>query len=512
MIRIVLLAGVTLASAPAMAETLGGALASAYATSPVLAEARAQLRATDEGVPIAKARSRLQVSGTIGVTQSTNGLTTFADGGRVLTGGINVSYPLFQGGRVKNAINAAEARVVAGRAELRSTEGSFFTQAVQAYMDVLLGQSVVELNAGNVRVLETNLRASRDRFQVGDLTRTDVAQSEARLSIARSQLSTAQGNLTRAREIYRQVIGSWPEKLESPPPLPPLPATADQAVEIALANNPALSVVTAQTQAAQYDVRAERAQRLPTFAVNGGTSYNDFLGTRAQSTGLPKSYNQGLSQTYGLDQAGVSMTIPLYQGGSVSARVRQAQATQNAAVEQGIDVERQIIANARAAYALFQAATEAITANEQAVSANKLALEGARAENSVGSRTVIEVLNAEQEYLNAEVQLVTAQHDRYVAGFALLNAMGRAEARQLNLDGGSLYDPVANYSRVRNRYGDWSENGKYQPQGTRTVGPTPIDPDAQPLAPDPRLGPSDTPQTPGSPASLVPPPAGGVPH
>jgi outer membrane protein len=492
------------AAAPAMADSLAGALSQAYRTSPILAGAREQLRATDEGVPIAKANARVQVSGTVGVTQSTNGFTNFQNGGRVLTGGVNLSYPLFQGGRVKNAINAAEARVVAGRADLRSTEGNFFTDAVTAYMDVLLGQSVVELNAGNVRVLETNLRASRDRFQVGDLTRTDVAQSEARLSIARSQLSNAQGNLVRARENYRRIIGSWPDHLDPPPPLPKLPVDADQAVEIAVASSPAIASATASTQAARYDVSRARAARMPTVSVTGGSQYNDYLGTRAQASGFPKSENAQFDQSYSQNQGGLSLTVPLYQGGGASAKVRQTQALRNAAEEQGVDVERQVLANARAAFAGFAAAGEAITANEQAVAANRLALEGTRAENSVGQRTVIEVLNAEQEYLNAQVQLVTAQRDRYVAGFALLNAMGQAEASHLNLEGGTLYDPIASYKRVRNRFGDWSDNPTYHSTSTHTNGPTPVDADTRPLDPDPRLGPAPYPAAPGS---LVPNPA-----
>lgn len=496
------------AGTPAAADTLRDALVQAYHTSPSLAAARAQLQSIDEGVPIAKANSRLQVSGTVGVTQSTDGITTFQNGGRVLTGGVNLSYPVFQGGRVKNAINAAEARVIAGRADLRATEGNLFTRAVTGYMNVIRDQSIVELNASNVRVLETNLRASRDRFQVGDLTRTDVAQSEARLAIARSQLATAQGNLTASRETYRQIVGTWPTNLQAPPSLPKLPANADEAVEIALSNAPTVASATANTQAAAYDVRTAAAQRLPVFSVTGGSSYSDYLNTRAQASGFPKDQNSQFDQTVGQNRIGVAMTVPLYQGGGVAARVRQAQALESAALEQGIDVERQVIANVRAAYALFRAAGEAITANQQAVAANRLALEGARAENTAGTRTVIEVLNAEQEYLNAQVALVSAQRDQYVAGFALLNAMGQAEARDLNLDGGALYDPVANYGSVRNRMFDWSDKKKYKTSSTHTTGPTPNDPDVQPLAPDPLLSadPSVAPM-PAPAGSLVPSPA-----
>jgi outer membrane protein len=178
------------------------------------------------------------------------------------------------------------------------------------------------------------------------------------------------------------------------------------------------------------------------------------------------------------------MTVPLYQGGLGGARDRQAQAQQSVAEESGIDTERQVIATTRAAYAAYQAAAAAIGANQEAVKANELALEGVRAENRVGTRTVLDVLNAEQELLNSQVDLVSAQHDQYVAGFALLNAMGMAEARDLGLDGGSLYDPTANYNHVTHWIGDWSEQPKYAPKGTHTTGRTPNDADVAPYNPD----------------------------
>jgi outer membrane protein len=481
-IAAVLLGGAVVA-APAMATTLQDAFVETYDSSPALAAARAQLRATDEGVPIAKSESRLQASGTFGLSQSTNGIDHIDNGARTLTAQLNLSYPVFQGGRVRNAINAAQTRVIAGRADLRTAEGNIFVQVVSAYMDVIRDASIVDLNKKNVDVLNTNLKASRDRFQVGDLTRTDVAQSEARLSLARSQLITAQGNLTGSRENYRRVVGSWPTTLDLPPPLPKLPADPDQAVTVSLQNSPAVQSAGAAAKAAGYDVRVARGQRLPTFSIVGGPNYNNYLGTANRVVGLPEG-TSGLTQSYTQNTAGVQMTLPLYQGGLAGARVRQAQANQNIAVEQGIDTERQVIANTRAAFASYQAAAAAITANQEAVSANQLALEGVRAENRVGTRTVLDVLNAEQELLNAQVDLVSAQHDQYVAGFALLNAMGMAEARDLGLDGGALYDPTANYNHVRGWIGDWSEQPRYTPKGTHTTGPTPIDPDVAPYDPD----------------------------
>jgi len=178
------------------------------------------------------------------------------------------------------------------------------------------------------------------------------------------------------------------------------------------------------------------------------------------------------------------MSVPLYQGGLAGARVRQAQAAQSVAQESGVDTERQVIATTRAAFASYEAAAAAIGANQEAVKANELALEGVRAENRVGTRTVLDVLNAEQELLNSQVQLVSAQHDNYVAGFALLNAMGMAEARDLGLDGGALYDPTTNYNHVKNWIGDWSEQPRYTPKGTHTTGPTPTDSDVAPYNPD----------------------------
>jgi outer membrane protein len=173
---------------------------------------------------------------------------------------------------------------------------------------------------------------------------------------------------------------------------------------------------------------------------------------------------------------GLSARIPLYQGGLVGARVRQAQAVQGQLLEQGVAVERLVVANARASFATYRAALEAIESNQIAVSANNLALEGTRAEQTVGTRNVLDVLNAEQELLNSQVALVTARRDAYVAGFQLLNAMGQAEAEDLGLDGGPLYDPQVNYDRVSRTSSDWARDPAPAPVSTRTVVGPPNEP------------------------------------
>ncbi|RIX29334.1 TolC family outer membrane protein [Sphingomonas edaphi] len=455
---------VALAAGTASADTLREALVSTYNANPTLTGQRETLKSADAGVAVARAAGRPQVSATVGVTRDLTRSGRFDVGGSkgpFLTGGVDVSYPLFQGGTVRNNIEAAKTRVEAGRAVLRAVEGDIFTEAVAAYMDVIRDRAIVELNENQVRVLGTNLEATRDRFEIGDVTRTDVAQSEARLSLGRSNLTTAQGRLATSEENYRRVIGKRPDQLQPPPPLPPLPATADQAVQIALANNADLIAVTRQAEAANFDVRSARGSRLPTVSA---VASGDYANTISGDT-------QGIPRSGTATSVGVQGRIPLYQGGLPAARIRQAQALEGETLERRVATERAVVASARSAYAVYQAATNAIASNQVAVSANELALEGARAENSVGTRTILDVLNAEQELLNSQVALVTARRDQYVAGFQLLNAMGQAEADDLGLDGGPLYDPLGNYRRVAGSWSDWSSDPRHAPVATSTVTP-----------------------------------------
>jgi outer membrane protein len=446
----------------ASADTLREALVATYANNPTLTAQRENLRSTDANVAIARAAGRPQVGATVGVNRDLTQSGVFKRDGKgpYITGGVDLSYPLFNGGSVRNSIEAAKVRVEAGRATLRAVEGDVFTEAVAAYMDVIRDRAIVELNQNQVRVLGTNLEATRDRFQIGDITRTDVAQSDARLSLGRANLATAQGRLASSEENYRRIIGKRPDALQPPPPLPPLPATADQAVRIALAGNPDLLAITRQGAAAGYDVRTARASRLPTVSAVASGDYANTLG----GSGVGPQSGTATS-------VGVSGRIPLYQGGLPAARIRFAQAIEGQTQEQRIAIERAVVATTRSAFATYQAAQNAIASNQVAVSANELALEGARAENSVGTRTILDVLNAEQELLNAQVQLVTARRDAYVAGFQLLNAMGQAEADDLGLDGGPLYDPLGNYRAVAGNWSDWAGEPRHQPVATRTVTP-----------------------------------------
>jgi outer membrane protein len=459
------LLGSTLFSASASADTLRDALVSAYETNPSLTAAREGQKATNEGVPLAKANGRPDVT-----VQPTYFENIMQDGGSSVTQarGVNingtVSAPLYAGGGIRNAIRAAENRVEAGFANLRGTESAIFSAVVGAYMDVIRDESIVELNRAQVGVLTVNLEATRDRFEIGDLTRTDVAQSEARLALATSSLESARANLIRSKEIYIQLVGREPGRLEAPPPLPNLPETPDTAVNVALENNPDLISAREGREAASFDRRAANAARLPTVSVFTSPSYSNAL--NSVSSNIPGFQADNSSFTA---QAGVRATIPLYQGGQPAAQIRQAQARLGQAQELEIAAEREVIAQTRASYASWKAAQDVIRASERAVSANELSLEGTRAENSVGNRTILDILNAEQELLNSKVQLVTARRNAYVAGFTLLAAMGRAEARDLGLEGGVLYDPVAEYEKVDNAWNDWASQPDPTTKSTRTV-------------------------------------------
>jgi len=453
-----------LGAGPAAGETLREALASAYGTNPTLEAARANQRAIDEGVPIARAQGlpslNLTATHTEFIRQSANAFTAPE---RNLGVQAQALVPIYSGGAVRNAIAAAKERVEAGQADLRNTESVVFSQVVAAYMDVLRTEALTMLAANNVAVLKTNLEAAGDRFQIGDLTITDVAQSRARLAVAEGDLRQAEANLIAARETYIRLVGRPASGLEAPPPLPGLPDTLEEAIAAALAHNPNLEAARLRAEAAGFDTRAAGAGRLPTLGLFVNGQYSDFFGT----LGGPVAAQFVQRETTA--NAGVRLTIPLFQGGEPAARQRQAGARESAALEDVIAAERQVIAETRSTFANWQAANQVIRSAQAAVEAAELSLEGVRAENSIGNRTVLDVLNAEQELLQARAQLVTARRNAYVAGFSLLALMGRAEARDLNLDGGVLYDPEVNARRVSSKLWDWDRDPRPAPRSTSTV-------------------------------------------
>lgn len=468
-------------AAPASAETLREALLKAYRTNPTITGQRAALRATDEGVPIARAAGIPSISANGGLVNdllpSTN---TLASPQRQGTANTQLTVPIYQGGAVRGAIRAAQTRVEAGRATLRSVESDLFTATIVAYMDVIRDEAIVGLNLHNVHVLDVNLQATRDRYHVGDLTRTDVAQSEARLALAHAQLESTEAQLIASRESYIRVVGSPPLDLQPPPPLPLLPTMPDPAVNQALRNNPSLLAAAKQRDATRYDVDIAKSGRLPKLSVVVGGNYYNYLGALGSGTGVQ------VGQTGTSVTAGLALTVPLFQGGLIGAQVRRAAALRGQSIEAAIGAERAVVAQTRSAYAAWRSSQRVIALSETAVTANKASLDGVRAENSVGTRTILDILNAEQELLNSQVTLVTARRDSYVAGFALLAAMGGAQASDLGLEAGSLYNPATNYDRVRHRINDYDDDGEPAPMATSTVA-TPVQDAGVPATQDPVL-------------------------
>jgi outer membrane protein len=353
------------------------------------------------------------------------------------TNSLNLSQPLYRGGRTVAATQSAEASVQAGRAALTSTEQNALFQGVSAYMDVVRDQAVVELNRNNEQRLRRQLDATRDRFRVGEITRTDVAQAEARLSRAISDRVSAEGNLASSRAGFRRVVGESPRQLAPPPPLPPLPRNEEEAHSVAEQENPELRSAQHRENAARYDIRSTSGALLPTISLNANVSRAEDSSSRDTTT----------------DTARITMqfTMPLYEAGSTYSQVRQRRQIHQQRRLEVDDSRRQVREAVTRAWEALTTARANIVARRAEAAANRVALDGVIQEAEVGARTTLDVLDAEQALLDSEVALVQAQRDEYVAGFQLQSAVGRLSAARLGLPV-TAYDPAANYERVRNKW------------------------------------------------------------
>lgn len=424
------------------AQSLGEVFSAAYNNNPTLLAARAALRATDEGVPQALSgwRPTVSVTGEYGRQRNEYDPSTTTQPSATLdprTTSLTVSQPLYRGGRTEAATDSAEALVLAGRQDLAATERRVLLDAVTAYMDVVQNQAVLDLNRNNEEVLRRQLDAVRERFRVGEITRTDVAQSESRLSRATADRIFSEGALVSSRAVLARIIGEMPRTLVSPPPLPPLPANEDEALAIAYDENPDLLGARFREVAAKYDVRAVSGALLPTVSINGSLSRADETTRSNLETDSAK--------------LALQLTVPLYEGGQIYSQTRQRKQTHN---QRRIQVEEQRRAVRQAVVQAWEnlgTARSNITARRAQVDASRIALEGVQQEAEVGSRTVLDVLDQEQEYLDARVAEVRARRDEYVAGFTLVSSVGRLTARQLTLPV-DYYDPEANYKRVRDKW------------------------------------------------------------
>jgi outer membrane protein len=431
-----------LTGAPASAQPLQEALAAAYANNPTLQAARARLRATDENVPQALAGWRPVVM-LLGRAGYADGTATGEFAGtrldterNLLAGSATLVQPLYRGGRTVAQTRRAEAQVMAERANLIATEQQVLLDAITAYVNVIQNQEVLRLAESNVRVLTRQLQAARDRFRVGEITRTDVAQAEARLERARAARAEAEGQVQNDRAAFERIIGAPPRALVPPPPIRPVAESADAAARLAEANSPGVLRAAFDEQATRANIDVVFGELLPSLNLEVSTFRNDNSarpGTRATGS-----------------QIVAALSVPLYQGGQEHARVRQAKQEAGRAREVLTEARRAAVENARRAWETLTASRAQISALQAQVRANAIALDGVQREAMVGARTTLDVLNAEQELLDARVALVRATRDVVIASYALAATAGRLTARDLNLPV-PIYDPLDHYRAVRNR-------------------------------------------------------------
>lgn len=441
-VSLLAVATVMTGSFSASAETLEEALAAAYSSNPQLMAQRAALRATDELVSRAKSGYLPSLSGSYSYSEGDTkpaGQTEFGPT-KSESVGLSASLNLFRGFQDKNDISQAKSNVKAGRASLQSVEQSVLLAAVTAYMNVVRDEATVQLRLNNIQVLERQLQASQDRFRVGEVTRTDVAQSEARLENAKANLLTAEATLAASRANYQRVVGMAPGTLKTPEKKPALPANLDEAIELAMEMSPGVLAARHSERAAKYNVRSAKGALLPTVSLSG--SWSD-----ASSENYNFAVNQSISSQAVSRSVGVSVSVPFYSGGALHSDVRRAKQQHSQTRMEILQAERVAQEEVFAAWDNYRAAVGRISSNEASVRANEIALEGVKQEAYVGSRTTLEVLNAEQELLNARVSLVGAQRDEIVAAYNLVSAVGKMTAKSLGL-GISLYDETEYYRKT----------------------------------------------------------------
>ncbi|MCZ6719917.1 MAG: TolC family outer membrane protein [Proteobacteria bacterium] len=420
------------------AQSLEDALAMAYANNPTLEARRAELRATDEFVPQALSgwRPTVTVSAEVGKSEVETESSFFSsDETRTPQSySLDLQQPIYRGGRTLSETQRAEYLIEAAQAGLLSIEQDVLFDGVTAYMDTLRDQAVIELSINNERVLERQLQATRDRFEVGEVTRTDVSQAEARLSQAIADRIQAEGNLISTRSMFMRVIGLMPAGLDWPEPAAELPALESTAYDVARNQHPDVAFARSQERAAHQLIRSITGELLPELNLLAGLTRTDDQSTRDSSR----------------EAASISarLTVPLYQSGVVYSRVREARERAGQRRIEIDEAERGVVEEATRAWEALATARAEIAAFTDQVHANEVALEGVEQEALVGLRTVLDVLDAEQELFESRINLVRAERDEVVASYRLKSAVGELTVVHLGLPV-PIYDPTGHREEVR---------------------------------------------------------------
>jgi outer membrane protein len=445
---------------PALADTIEAALVRAYQNNPQLNSQRAQVRSIDENVPQALSgyRPRVALTASAGYQYTDTNTTAGGTPTQIVrteihgtnaprSAGLTVSQTLFNGQQTANRTRGAESQVSGSREALRVLEQTVLLAGATIYMDYLRDAAIVEVQRSNTRVLEQTLKQTRDRFNVGEVTRTDVAQSEAQLAAGKTQQLTAESNLNTTRSNFRRIIGNEPENLAPGSPVDRyLPGTLPSAVDLSLVENPNVTAAMFGIDVNYLQVKVNEGALLPTVTFQAS---------------VQQSYEQTLTifRSFGAS-AIAQLSVPVYQGGAEYSLIRQSKETlaqQRLVLEQTRDQTR---ANVVTAWGQLVAGRAQVASAQSQVTASEIALNGVREEAKAGQRTTLDVLNAQQALVNARVALVTAQHDRVVASYAVLNAVGRLSPIVLNL-ATTVYDPSVHYHQVRDSwYGVRTPDGR----------------------------------------------------
>ncbi|CDX44776.1 Outer membrane efflux protein BepC [Mesorhizobium sp. SOD10] len=439
----ILVSATALSPLAASAETITGALAKAYQYNSQLNAARAGVRVTDEGVAIAKSGWRPTVTGSGSIDYTSThgqGITR-----NITTGsfGVQINQTLFDGFQTKNNVAAAESQVKASVESLRNTEENILFNAASAYMDVIRDRQIAALTEQNLQFLTEQARAARSRFEVGEGTRTDVAQADASRATAVAQLSAARATALASAATYHQIVGDEPGKLKAASPLGKLlPGNLDSALAVASAEHPAILATQHLVDAAAFSVKSSEGALLPQVTASAGISDNyshsvpDLTGTNGTSTSA---------------SIGATLTIPIYSGGRTSALVRQNKESLSQARIQ-VDVSRDQVRQAVvSAWTQYVAARESVDANRQVIDAAQLALNGVIEERNVGQRTTLDVLNAQNAVITAKINQASSERDVVVASYAILSAMGRLSVDRLGLPV-TKYRPEEHYNAVKDKW------------------------------------------------------------
>ncbi|MBC7906454.1 MAG: TolC family outer membrane protein [Rhodospirillaceae bacterium] len=422
------------------AETLEDVMASAYNTNPTLEARRARLRATDEGVPQALAnwRPTVSVTGEVGRGSYYSNQSLDREQWRTpRSGSFNVTQPLYRGGRTVAQTQQAEAAVLGERALLQATEQTVLLNAATAYLNVVRDESVLKLNINNEQVLRRQLEAAQERFRVGEITRTDVSQAEARLARATADRVAAEGVLQNSRANFINVVGRAPEAPEAPKTATVVPASFDELKAVTLTKNPNVIAADWTAQAAKEGIDLVRGELLPTVSVVGSVGRN--LHTSSQESESESA------------EAKLQVSVPLYEGGGTYSRVRAQKHTYGQRKIEADQARRDSLETATRGWEDLQAARALTRSYESQIRASEMALAGVEEEAKVGSRTVLDVLDAEQELFQARVNMVRAQHDEMVAAFQVKSAVGQMTADGLALSV-EVYDPTKHYEDVRDQW------------------------------------------------------------